>query len=160
MPANSSSQRALPTLRQSKTRHLEALLVVAISGCYSTPLPPPAPPPFTPENPLDNFSNGAPPERGMEVSIDTKDGPREVRVAFGVEPVILCASTPCVTRLEPGAYDLFISSKGGKQGRLTVQIPRKPTDVIFTCVEGSFSKVCSATVTSPADGKTYQGVVR
>lgn len=136
-----------------------ALIASHVSGCQFEWLPAPPPPPErVPESPVDSRNSAL--AEGGEVVIDVEGQDSNVHLRILSKSSVLCAHTPCLTRLGPGAFDLAATSVADhlRTCNVTVQVPRKPTIVRLSVPDGFGS--CGATVWSPPDGRIYQGELR
>lgn len=130
-----------------------------LTGCQFEWLPAPPPPANElPSSPVDSRSSLL--AEGGEVVIDVEGQDSEIRLRVLSKSAVLCAHTPCITRLGPGAFELTATSVADRDRfcNVTVQISRKPTVVRLSAPKGFGS--CGAAVWSPEDGKLYQGEVR
>lgn len=133
-------------------------------GCnqYSRAPAPPAPPRAVPASPVDSRSNGwGTEDKAVDVVIDA-DVPVRISASMGVSPVVMCATTPCLTRFPPGAYTLYAATPTSPERTCDVllQISARPTIVQLRLAPDAEWSACGVTLWSPEDGKIYTGDVR
>lgn len=133
-------------------------------GCHSflrQPAPP-APPQVVPDSPVDSRSNGwGANAKAVEVVIDA-DVPVKVEAAL-LERILMCTTTPCITKFPPGAYTLSAStpSPSGSRGcSVDVQISAVPTIVRLSLPPPETYAYCGVTLWAPEDKKIYSGSIR
>lgn len=136
---------------------------MCVAGCYQGKGPAaPAPARAVPRSPVDSRSNGwGDDAKSVDVVIDA-DAPVKISASRGTKPVVMCATTPCLTRFPPGAYTLYATTDPPEQRRCdaVVQISAAPTIVQLTLSPTYDVAACGVTLWSPEDGAIYTGAVR
>jgi hypothetical protein len=164
IPTETAERRGPSSVLTGSARHAPRTLLLGLTVCWllacgPTYGPPPAgPPPRIPQAPFD--SRGEANQGGSETSIDA-DGPLQVHLKSFDRTTILCAQTPCVVRLGPGAFDLNLKNPTTRRWcGVSVQFPRKPSVLLLRMPPEDVIADCGATLLTPENGVIYQGALR